>query len=67
MIEREIQYQNELKEVQSSHPAMLELVTTISSNYANMDKYQILHTVKMFSQKYKVQDVNFEEEDKCDE
>lgn len=54
MIEREIQYQNELKEVQSSYPEMLELITTISSNYANMDKYEILATVKTFSQTYTI-------------
>lgn len=52
MIEREIKYQEELKEVQAKCPEMLDLITTISTNYANMDKYNILDTVKIFSDEY---------------
>ena len=52
MIEREIKYQEELKEVQVKYPEMLDLITTITTNYANMDKYNILDTTKMFSNQY---------------
>lgn len=52
MIEREIKYQEELKEVKAKYPEMLEFIETISNNYANMDKYGILDTTKMFSSVY---------------
>lgn len=54
MIEREIRYQEELKEVKSKYPEMLEFIETISNNYANMDKYGILDITKMFSSSYVV-------------
>lgn len=54
MIEKEIKYQDELKQIQEKYPAMLDLITAITTNYANMDKYNILDTVRMFSDKYNV-------------
>ena len=57
MIEREIQYQEELKEVRAKYPELLDLIETISTGYADMDKYGILDTTKMFSHKYIVKEV----------
>lgn len=54
MIEREIEYQNRLKEIQEKYPEMLEFITTISTNYANLDKHGILDAVKVFSNEYVV-------------
>lgn len=52
MIEREIEYQNELKRIKEKCPDLLEFIETISTNYANMDKYMILDTTKMFTNEY---------------
>ena len=57
MIEREIKYQEELKEVQAKYPELLDLIETISTGYADMDKYGILDTTKMFSHQYIVKKV----------
>lgn len=54
MIEREIQYQEELKEIQAKYPELLDLIQTISTGYADMDKYGILDTTKGFSNVYVV-------------
>lgn len=52
MIEKEIEYQNELKDIKEKYPEMLEFITTISTNYAKLDKYGILDAVRMFSEDY---------------
>ena len=57
MIEREIKYQEELKEIKTKYPEMLEFIEIISNNYANMDKYGILDTAQMFSSQYIVKKV----------
>jgi hypothetical protein len=54
-INKEMDYKERLKKVQKQCPELLELIEIISTNYAKMDKYAILNTTEMFSEKYKVE------------
>ena len=56
-INKEMDYKERLKKVQKQCPELLELIEIISTNYAKMDKYAILNTTEMFSEKYKVEKV----------
>lgn len=56
-INMEMDYKERLKKVQKQCPELLELIEIISTNYAKMDKYAILNTTEMFSEKYKVEKV----------
>ena len=51
-IVKELEYREQLKKVQENNPDLLEFIETISTNYANMDKYTLLDTVEMFAEKY---------------
>ena len=60
-IVKELEYREQLKKVQENNPDLLEFIETISTNYANMDKYALLDTVEMFAQEYVVKKINRKE------
>lgn len=60
-IVKELEYREQLKKVQENNPDLLEFIETISTNYANMDKYTLLDTVEMFANEYIVKKINRKE------
>lgn len=54
-IEREIEYHEKLKDVKANNPVMLEFIENISTNYAHLEKYDLLKVVEIFSEKYKIE------------
>ena len=51
-INKEMDYNRKLEKIQRECPDLLDFIATISTGYANMDKYNILATTEMFSFEY---------------